>query len=380
MYNFNSNLPARRDRVLLDLLKKIREADFEQESFSLSPLELSVLKYDRDRRRKEFYQDLHDEIWQKTKLSMSAFWYLLLPACVASIFIPQLLLATLLIPVITLPLMAVCSLAVSAANLISQGFHYFFVESRYLVCQSERMNETAVFIRPLKGQDDLTEWASEKVYQALRLKKHLKAPSEEDEIAELYKGLVQYAQIPEVLSLCDRLISFRELSEEDVETLRRDLQTEVSVKNEYVQRNESTLAREAYKTLLFLAEKKPLNEECPITLENIPEEDKVYLSSGNVLNIKLLVEHFNRRKDFISPLSSDLRYNDRDIHHLKRMIEKKGLKLNFISPLPTPQSFNDYSQTSSPRFFPLAHERGSSNQVYLPVANPVPSAPRVPSL
>lgn len=344
-------ISTRKEQVIRGILAKIREANQRQEPFQLTPLEHSVLKIDKEAKRAKIFRDLDESIRATSKSALQFAWTSFLPALVLSLFIPQVLSLWLMVPLITIPVTLISLVVVHLANVISQSINFLLTPSSFVVCdESATIKREETIYKVVRG-DSSNEWASQEVAENLAFCQSLGEISEQDLGTQLYNRLSLFSRVPGITEVCDRLISLDELSESQIESLRRDLQAQVTPHNEYVIVEKSSLATEAFHALLFLAEKQPINGECPLTLDKVLEKDKIFLSTGHVFDVFALVAHFNQKRDFINPLTTDLRYEERDIEHIKKVVRQKGLTLTFLTQTPYNQRQQEVGNQYEGRFF-----------------------------
>lgn len=137
-------------------------------------------------------------------------------------------------------------------------------------------------------------------------------------------------------------------SEEHLFSLRRQLQCLISDNENSLSDQDKKNAKIAYEALLNLAECYPINDTDYITLENIPDDKKVFTSTGKQFHLETLAQFHNERlphreahEDFqnkwiIDP-STNLPFSKLDSEHITRIAQEKNISLTNVM---VPQSGN----------------------------------------
>lgn len=93
-----------------------------------------------------------------------------------------------------------------------------------------------------------------------------------------------------------------------IESLRKKLNAILaSDENKNITKDDLSLSKAAYNALLAVVKIKPINDLEPISLEKISEieDDRlIYLSTGHVYHVNLLVKWIKTKKEYINPLTN----------------------------------------------------------------------------
>lgn len=103
------------------------------------------------------------------------------------------------------------------------------------------------------------------------------------------------------------------------------------------------LADNIYELLLFISKRKPLNDECMITLDKIPKGDSFILVSGHQYSISALAEWFKTSHKHINPMTN-LPLEQRDLQRFKDACHEKNIDIGIDNP-------NKYYASKHCRFF-----------------------------
>jgi len=121
----------------------------------------------------------------------------------------------------------------------------------------------------------------------------------QDKLATAIEQLNTFSKVPGIASLIEELNKFVNTENPDadrVEELRNPLLTLLNFPfTEQLRSNNMSLADAVYLILLEFAERHPKNIEDPISLEPIADENRVCISTGEVFDLKLLIEFHNQR-------------------------------------------------------------------------------------
>ena len=124
--------------------------------------------------------------------------------------------------------------------------------------------------------------------------------------------------------ICDDAVATiyaqKELDDLEVERLRK--KALVILENDLYNSAQDSI----YQFLLALTELRPINLEDPVTLERIPSEKVVYVSTGHQFNIDSMAQCY-KHSDFKNLLANKL-FSIRDQEHIKNIAKSKNIKLN----------------------------------------------------
>ena len=141
--------------------------------------------------------------------------------------------------------------------------------------------------------------------------------------------LRDYQADPRIQAIYENLLTLHNMakSSQDISNIRAELLLILS------NRNSEDLHDVVHQTLLILAEYAPIEDVDPISLEDIPEEERVVISTGEQFNLNLLLEYHKYRtsgytfhQSMRNP-NTNLDFNPQDEAHILRMAQNRGLEI-----------------------------------------------------
>ena len=124
-----------------------------------------------------------------------------------------------------------------------------------------------------------------------------------------------------------------------VTVARNNLQSLFSnVANGEVKKGELSLADAAYTALIALAEHSPINTNDPCNLDPIPDESRIFVSTGHQFNIEQLIlfhnsrnykgtqGEFHNQKYLVNPITN-LRFSPKDAAHIVKTATAKNIQI-----------------------------------------------------
>jgi hypothetical protein len=400
--NLVSNPLWRREKIIEPLIERVKQADAKSMGFRLSEEERMALRAEQIERRRA-RKERSRARWESR--SWGGFFVL---AC-ASILVP----VSMPVTVTILSLMATglfCLNMMAYRQVHSKLYDWFgndaiptdstLIIYRFPWFEGPMRVNTIKKVKPRGLYNNI--WASEKVlrkqgdYGATlpiieehlrheQLKKchneRLQLIAEDDETFSKNIKLA-FGDNSLLSSQLEKVDSAESLTESEVEHLRKALNAYLTPKNDKIISQGVSLSSVAFDGLIVLAKKRPLNQECPIDLELIPERDRIYLSTGDQYNIHNLLQHFNLKRKFINPLTADALFSKYDIAHIQKVLADKKLKVTFSTGPVVRVSSQASRLAHNPHV--LLHERGparsSGRPNMTPHFRPMPPATRYEQL
>lgn len=150
-------------------------------------------------------------------------------------------------------------------------------------------------------------------------------PTLEDAILKL-KVFIECKDIAEIIENLSTTLVSKEIDYKLIGSIRKKLnQILLDKQHDVTCKNGLLLKDVAYEALLSVAKGFPNNENDPISLEKINDQDQVVISTGDQFDIRSLVNYYNKNpiKAFYNPLTN-LPLSERDSQHIKFIAAQTG--------------------------------------------------------